>query len=421
MIARQGLLGSAVIYTISNAANAALPLLLLPFLTRILTPSEYGSVAMFSSLLVIFGAFVGANTHSAIIVRFFELRQDEMKRYVSSILLVGALTFPLILGIVAAFLTPLSELTGISGPWILVAVAVSAAQFVVQVMLSLWQAERQPMRYAVLRISQAVLDLGITLMAIILLNLSLDGRLIGVSTAWLLLLPVTLIILRHRQYLSLHVRWQYVKNSLQFGLPLIPHILGTVMIFLADRFLISQSLGTAATGNYVVSMQVAMLLSLLADAANKAFAPWLLEQLQTHDVQRDIQIVKYTYVYFVGWAVLAICFGLLMPFAIKLIVGAQYVVPGDIVLFHSLGIAFVAMYYMVANYVFFSSSTGKLSVITITCGTFNVFLTYFLLQSEGVIGAAKSFMISQLIMFIATWVLAQKCRPMPWFGRLESR
>ena len=416
MFSRNGLFGSALIYTLSNAANAAMPIVLLPFLTRVLKPAEYGSVALFSSLLVVLGAFVGANTHSAIIVRFFELNRDEMNRYVASLLIVGAVTFPLVFAVVAAFREPLAVLTGIPGSWILVAVAVSAAQFVVQIVLSLWQTQGQPVQYGVLRFSQAALDLAMTISAITLLNLTLEGRLSGIAAAWLLMLPISLLILRHQKWLNMSFRWKYVKDSLRFGVPLIPHIIGTMLIFLADRFLISQVLGTTATGNYVVSMQVAMLLSLMADAVNKAFAPWLLEKLHTSNLRRDLQIVKYTYGYFLFWIAFAVGFGLLMPFVIKIIVGDRYLVPDDIVLYHSLGIGFGAMYYMVANYVFFSSSTGKLSIITIACGVFNMTLTYFLLQTDGLAGAAKSFMLSQLLMFLLTWILAHKCRPMPWFG-----
>lgn len=44
---QSSLFRNARIYTVANALNSAIPLLLLPILTRYLSPEEYGMVAMF--------------------------------------------------------------------------------------------------------------------------------------------------------------------------------------------------------------------------------------------------------------------------------------------------------------------------------------------------------------------------------------
>ena len=44
-------MSGTLIYLVSNVLNAAIPFALLPVLTRVLDPSEYGQVAMFQTLL----------------------------------------------------------------------------------------------------------------------------------------------------------------------------------------------------------------------------------------------------------------------------------------------------------------------------------------------------------------------------------
>lgn len=416
MSSGKGLLGAAFVYTVSNAANAALPLLLLPFLTHILTPAEYGIVALYSSLLVVLGAFVGANAHAAIIVRYFQLEQQEMKYYVSSVIWIGIGTAPLALVAVFGLHKAITALTGIPLHWLLIAVAVSFAQFFTQILLALWQAEGRPLLFGTFKFMQAVFDAMVTLILLLMFNFTLDGRLAGISSAWLFSLLLAALLLWRIGWMSHRPKLEHQKDALRFGAPLIPHAVGSMLIFMADRFLIGQALGMSATGNYVVSMQIAMALCLVADAINKAYSPWLLRNLNETNINRDRMIVKSTYLYFILWIFLSIIFSCILPFIINMLTGPNYSVNRGVIFYHCLGVAFIAMYYMIANYVFYAANTAKLAMITISCGLTNVCLTYFLVRSNGAIGAAQSFMISQMLLFLGTWVLAQKSRPMPWSG-----
>ena len=49
MLKSTGLLRNSTIYLTSNILNALVPFLLLPVLTRYLTPDEYGQIAMFQT------------------------------------------------------------------------------------------------------------------------------------------------------------------------------------------------------------------------------------------------------------------------------------------------------------------------------------------------------------------------------------
>ena len=56
------LIKSSLIYLISSVINKGLPFILLPILTKYLTPEEYGIVAMFQLSIIVFYAFVGMNS-----------------------------------------------------------------------------------------------------------------------------------------------------------------------------------------------------------------------------------------------------------------------------------------------------------------------------------------------------------------------
>jgi Na+-driven multidrug efflux pump len=69
---------------------------------------------------------------------------------------------------------------------------------------------------------------------------------------------------------------------------------------------------------------------------------------------------------------------------------------------------------MVTNFVFYAGRTGQLATVTVISGLFNVGASYILIKANGVIGAAQAFAAAQALLFVLTWLVAQRSRPMPW-------
>lgn len=414
MSKRKGLIGSALIYTLTNALSAGIPFLMLPILTRVLTPEEYGIVAMFSVVVTVLGAFTGLSVHGAVSIRYFEQDQYDLPRYVASCLTILLVSTSAVFVIVLLLIPVIETFTKVPGKWLLAAVLVSGAQFVIQLQLTLWQVSRKPWKYGTMRIAQTATDAAVSLFGILGLGLAWEGRLGGIAIASMVFMCIALFTIRAGNWLKLPPDRAYAVNALRFGVPLIPHVIGGMLIVMVDRFLISNVLDVASTGIYMVAMQIGLVMSLLTDSFNRAFAPWLVESLKKEDPVRDRLIVRFTYLYFGVVSVLAVTLGLVAPFLLGWLVGAQYQAASSIVIYITMGFAFGGMYYMVTNYVFYAGRTPGLAMITFISGVFNIGITYYLLKTNGLVGAAQGFMLSQAAAFFGTWWLAQKSRPMPW-------
>jgi O-antigen/teichoic acid export membrane protein len=405
---------SAMVYAAGGAVVSALPILLIPLLTRLLTPAEYGVTAMFSSALVVLGAFTGLSVHGAITVRYFEKPRVDIRAYVVSCLAIVCVSVLPILVIVIVATPALQTFTKIPAIWIPIAVIASGAQSLTQILLALRQAEQRAWSFTAVRAGQAILDLGLTLVFVAAFRYGAYGRMGGIASASILMIPVVLYLLYRGGLLGSRPSRTYVFDALRFGVPLVPHTLGTMLVFMSDRYIVSNLLGIAVTGVYVLSMQFTMILNLAADSINRALAPWLLERLGSVDDLRDQLIVKRTYAYFALAFLVCVAFGALSPYVLRFVVGARFHVQHDVMIYLSIGAAFSAMYYMVTNYVFYGGRTGTLALITFGGGAVSVTATWTLVSWNGVVGAAQGFMIAQLFIFLATWRLAQRARPMPW-------
>jgi O-antigen/teichoic acid export membrane protein len=410
----EGLIKSASIYTGSNILTAAIPFLLLPILTRVLSPADYGIVAMFGIMVSMFAAFTGLGAQGAVEIRFFEQERINLPRYVASCLLILLASTALALLCTYLFTGILVSLSSVTGDWLVIAVLVAAMQFVVLVRLSLWQVSKQAWKYGAMQIGQSGLNAGLSLWFVLVIGLAWEGRTLGIVIASAIVMVIAVVSLWRDGWIRSPISLAYIKDALRFGVPLIPHALGGLLIAAVDRIMVTNLLDVSQTGIYTVALQIGMVLSLLTGAFNRAYAPWLFEHLKSRDDAQKIQIVRYTYLYFVALVIVALSLGLLAPAILSVLVGEAFRAGAEVVIYVATGFAFGGMYFMVTNYVFLAGATARLAVITFTSGLINVVATYFLISKYGLAGAGYGFMISQAVLFFGTWYLANKVWPMPW-------
>ena len=411
------LLKGASVYLVSNILNAVIPFLLLPILTRYLSPAEYGQIAMFQTLLTGIGTFIGLNAIGAANRKFYDGDIDEtvLRQFNGScvhILIVSS--FIAFIGIFI-FKNQLSEFLAIPTSWVLATVIISFFGFITTMRLGQWQIRSQAKWFGVLQVSSSLVNMLLSLLFVIILTQGAQGRIDAQVITGILAAIIALIWLYKDKLLQIKV-WkpQYIKEALLFGVPLIPHHVGFFLISAVDRFVINQKLGLTDAGIYMVAVQLSSAMAIIFDAINKAYVPWLFERLKRDNYEEKKQIVKYTYVYFILALLVAGIAFLIGPFFITLIAGDKYSEAGKVIGLLCLGQAFGGMYLMVTNYIFFAKKTGRLAVVTISTGIINVILLFVLVSHLGLIGAAMAFAISKLIQFIMTWFLVSKIIYIPW-------
>jgi O-antigen/teichoic acid export membrane protein len=405
-------LGNAAIYIGANCANAAVPFLLLPILTRVLTPEDYGIATLFALFVSVAGAFTGLSLHGAVSVRFFQLDASHFAGYVGACVRIVTVSTLVIAALVALTGSWLESLMQVPREWLIVAVLVSGAQGLIGIRLSLWQVQHRAGSYALLQVGQSVTNAGLSLLLVLVFSMGWQGRTLGQALGAFIFVLLALVFLRGSA-----TRPQGradVSDALRFGVPLIPHVIGGLAIATADRVLISNMLDVSQAGIYTVALQIGMAMGLLTESFNRVYAPWLMETLRTNDVERNRRIVLATYAYFVAVTFLALLVGFAAPWLMSVLVGEAFRESADVVLYIALGFAFGGMYYMVTGFVFFASKTGQLALLTFASGIFNIAVTWLLIRANGLSGAAQGFMLSQAALFLGTWWLAQRVRPMPW-------
>lgn len=410
--------GSAV-YLLSNVVNAAIPFALLPILTRHLSPAEYGEVAIFLAALNGLSAFTGLNAAPAASVSYFNssIAENERRYYIGSCFQILVVSFALVSVATLQFGEYFAKWLGLSATWLLWAVVTSAAQFTIQVRLGQWQVRKEAKKFGIFQVSQSAVNVLLSLLAVVHYNLGAAGRISAIIIAGALFAVVAAILLR-RDNLLAFFSWRptYVKEILAFGIPLIPHVFGGVLLIAFDRVAISSILGLESAGVYMVAAQLAGALAIIFDGVNKAYVPWLFEKLERNSAPDTKLIVRYSYIWFF-LILLMIAAGFVLGTSVVDIVGGpRYREAASVVGWLVLGQGFGGLYLMVTNYVFFTKKTGMLSLVTLTSGAINVALLFLFLNLFGLPGAGYAFASSMVVRFFMTWWLQQRYYPMPWLS-----
>lgn len=414
---------NSLIYLFSNIINAAIPFLLLPILTRILSTEEYGQIAMFQILVTGLAAFVGLNTVGAANRKYYDdvKSLDELSQYNGACLHILFISTIILLVIGTIFSQQLSEFLSIPISWIYSALFLSSLSFIMNLRLGQWQVRGDAFKFGTLQITNGLFNVSLSLLLVVVLQLGAEGRVDAQVIAGALSALVAMAMLFKDKLVTLFC-WRpcYVKQALHFGVPLIPHVFGIFLLSAVDRFVINQELGLGAAGIYMVAVQLSIAFNILFDAINKAYVPWLFEVLKRDNSDEKRKVVKYTYLYFLFLILIALIPFLVGPWALVLIAGENYRAAGEVIGLLCLGQIFGGMYLMVTNYIFYAKKTGYLALVTISSGFLNIALLFLLVTEMGITGAAIAFVLSKGFQFLLTWFVAYFSVNMPWFSSSEK-
>lgn len=417
---RSPLLRSTAVYTFSRVINSAIPFLLLPVMTRYLEPGDYGILTMFTLLVGVTTILVGVNLHGAVGVKYFD-KDTDLDRYLGTclVLILGASVVVLAAG--RLFMKEISAWTAFPEPWLWMIPVVAVSQSVNLILLTVWQMENRPARFGAFQVLQTLVQFAIAVYLVVFAGKKWEGPVLALvlSTSAFALAGMFLMFSGRR--IGFRFGKAEAAHALRFGLPLLPHALGGVLIIQIDRVFITNMVGIGDTGIYSVGFQMAYIVELIAFSFNQAYVPWLFAKLTENRPSEKELIVKYTYIYFGAILFLALAVSLVMPWFLGFFVGKKFAEASRYTFWIAVGFAFSGMYYMVTNYIFFSGRTHIVSWATLASLITNIALNFVLIRWNGAIGAAQASACSFFLLFVSTWYLSARVYKMPWNPRSSGR
>ncbi|MDE1466896.1 lipopolysaccharide biosynthesis protein [Aurantiacibacter sp. D1-12] len=420
---------STSIYLVSNMIAAAVPFILLPILVRLISPEEFGQIALFQGLFQIALALVGINTVGAVKRRYFDKREsggeEDYAAYIGTNLVLLLVTALLGLGLMALLSGWLQDLTGFGFGILALAVGFAATRYITDLRFADYQMRKQAGAYGRMQILLAVTNAALSLALVVYVWRSAEGRIAGMAIAFALFALWSLWSLYRAGRISFSLNKERFHDALAYGAPLIPHTVGMFLLGSVDRFFVAEYAGLAMAGIYAAGMQLVFALRVVNDSINKSFQPWAFERLSRKTPADDRQVVVGMYRLFL----LTIGFGAILavaaPLLVGIVLGPRYEAAVEFLPILVLGTVFHGIYLFALNPLLYSGKTGHLSYTTVVVGAIGVLLLFVLTPAYGAVGAAWAFAIATLLRMLAITFLSRKFAgidwPFPSIGLLVGR
>jgi len=413
---RSSLFKRTFIYTFSAALNSLIAFLLLPVLTRYLTPFDYGVIETFLAVVTCLTGVIMYGGTTLIVKDYFVVAEKDRQRYTGEIagfiLIVGLIT------VVAGELGnwpggALSLVLKLDRLLIFLAVVVATANAVNSLMLTILQLEKDPRRYALLVNSRTFVEICISLYCIIVVGLGWQGRITGITSTSLLLLAVTLVMLRRR---GISPTWPGAswRQITRLGAPLVvAHVTGWTNEAIG-RLMIANMISVESTGVYSIGYRFGMVVMMVETAFSLAWMPYFYESIRQDDPARNRQIVKVTYAYIVLLGLFAVAFGSFGCYLLYFMVDPKFHGASAFIFLVSVAYFFDGVWKMFIGYLIHHGRMATYSNIVLLAAVVNVSANYTLLPRIGLIGAAWATVIAYALGAALTLVGAMRLHPMPW-------
>lgn len=388
-------------YLGSNIIITLVPLIFIPILARYLSVEDYAKVAIFMAASKFFSIVADINLSAYLPRAYFEFDNNEFKQYL--IICIGSLlTFSsLWLFSITLLADSISEIVKLKMEYVVLALISGSASILIKLRLTQWQVREKSSNYSIFQIVQSICFIISITFLVVLMLMEAKGRIYAELFVLSLFAAYSLWSFHNEGLLvSFKFDLQKIRNILNYSIPLLPHVLGIFTLSFADRFIVTSQLGLTEATNFIMAIQMAMVLGLINDAINKTYVPWFYKSLTSKTNEEQIKNYRNKYSLFL-LTVSVISF-FIPPKIFIFILGDKYIQVASIFPLIIIGQALNGLYLYYANYLLFFKKNIYMSIITIFCGITYILTLTFFSESWGLIGAGLAFIFTMFIRLMLT-------------------
>ena len=406
---------NSLIYLSLSFISKAAPYLLLPFLTSYLEPTEFGKLSIFLVVNSLYVALIGMSMQANITKNFFNKSKFELSLIIGNIFFILIATTIFYFVIIFIFTSVNKYFFSIPTHYLLISPIIALLTMINQIYLSILQIKGRAYIFGALEMANTFLITIITLIFLIYIKTGWVSQVIGIFASNLFICFISIIYLFKQDYLCLKFDKSKITKILKFSIPLIPHVLGGLVIAVSDRFFIEKIVGIEAVAIYSVAYSFGLLVSLFTDSFVKAWSPWFHKQLTDLTTKKKFLIVKLTYVYVVSVFIVAYLISLISKNILPIIIDSRYADAVNYIWWIGLGYAIHGIYKIFYHYLLHINKTMFLALSTSLSAIINLLLNYFFVNMYGAIGAAYATAIAFFIGAILVFEYQRRNFTMPWF------
>ncbi len=412
----RNVLKSSGIYALSSVATPLVALVLAPFLTRNLSHTDYGSLAVINTAIALLAGITQLGLWTAFLRSYtydYESRIDRLGvvSTVVVLLLLASVPTTLVIMLIAPWIGSLLLSSPHYSNYIGMAALVVLLQNLAVPGLAWMRAENRAVLFALISTVNLLINLITTIILVGVLHMGVVGSLIGTGCGYGFVVACTLpfIVLRA----GVRVRADIAYGLLTFGLPNVSSYISLWMLQLADRFLLAHLRSLSETAIYTVAYSLGGVMSVLV--LSPFSMAWTAAQfiVAKRDDAKDIfQLVFRWFSIVLFFAAYAL--SLVGVFVLNAFFPQSYHVASSIIPIITLSTLFYGVYNFLTLGISIRKKTWLSIVFTAVAALVNIGLNIFFIPLYGSMGAAIATLLAYMLLALLTYIVNQRIYPVPF-------
>ncbi len=416
----RALLRGSLLYTLGNFLPRIGTFLLLPVYTAALGPDEFGVLSLMLSLSGLLAIVYRLGLDGALLRFHFDVhpaQRPTLYRTATAVTVVASIGLSLL---ATLLLAPFFDriFPGVSFlPYGLLALAITATTAPQYVPSDLFRAIERPGRFVAFALAVFAVAVAGVLAFVLVLDMGAAGGLLANLASGGVVLGATAYVIARMRRGGFDLR--LARETLRFGLPLVPHGLAGWVLNLSDRWLIGLLIGMpamaaqAAVGVYSFGYVFGQSVALVAMSFNAAWVPvWYARGDAKHG---PALLREMTTLLMAGLAVLAVGVSVIAPELTRVLGtrrwGEEAEVAATVIPVVAAASLVYGLYFMIVSTIFLRRRTAGLPLLTLAAAAANVGANIVLIPRIGVMGAAWSTLIGYGVLTALTWWYATRSYP----------
>lgn len=394
---------TAILNTIANCVSLVVGMIMIPVITRILSAEQMGIANTFMStrntVVIIMTCAVYAYVHKAMIEY-----KDDKKSYLFSMTIFCFIAVGLSFGICSLFKQQLMKLLSLDDflfYWLFVS-CLGFALYCIADYYCIFQNKYYTVALIVLSVGPISQFISVGLSYVFYKNKYI-GRVIGLDFVYLIVslcLIIWMFIGKKPK-----IRGKYIKNTLQFTIPIIPHLLSQMILTQCDLVMISYFCGSRESGIYSMGHTVGFLALTVMSQVMASWSPWVYRRMEEKEYNTIFNNSKLIVLVggYISMGLLTISTELIKCFLPNTYLPCIYIVPTLVV-----AMFFQFIYIFVYDFQFFNKRAKYIAVSSIIAAMFNLVANYIFIPRFGYMAAGFTTLASYFMLLIINYMFSVK-------------
>jgi len=387
------------IYLLTSIINRAIPFLLLPFLTKYLSPAEYGIVTVVTIIISFSYPLMNMSGNLLIAKNYFK-NESGIKAINSNHLIIVLGSFVVLLFIYTVLDQVFKVQFDVPYYWIVFVLLVGIFNSLNLNYITILRCSDRVLKYGQYEIIKSVINVALSLLFVMAFKMSWQGRAWGMLISLIVYGTMSFYMQRKEGVIEFSYDKEVFKSNWKFALPLIPLTLSNMVMNFSDRFFIKEMVGIKALGLYSVGYTLGMSILVYTESFSKAWQPWFFEKAKEFEKNSGV-VYKSVFYYFLSLCVLPViiwlsCKYLIYPYLInhQFASSLNYVL--GVAFAYSLQGIFIVLY-SVLVWLDKPKIIGTTSMVTLVI---NLILNGWLVNSFAAMGAVYATIATYFIMVV---------------------